>query len=297
MLLRARVVLPISSPPISDGFVRVAGNQIAEVGRWTDCADCSGMEDLGEVILMPGLVNAHCHLDYSDFIGAIPPPRSFTDWIGAIVDLKRDMTPASHCRSWLNGAAQSLAHGVTTLGNIETSWHHLPDLWRQTPLRFVSFLELIVLREESDSRKALAEALDWAQANPPPRGRLGLSPHAPYTTKPDLLEACAGLEGWPLAMHIAESREEMEMFAEAKGLLHEKMTGAGRSEIDCGHRSPLAQVVASGLLKENLLIVHGNYLDNEDITSAVRAGAGVVHCPRSHKYFGHEAFRFGDLAG
>ena len=128
MLLRARIVCPVSGPLIDNGYVRLEGNRIAGVGKWLDCPDQSGAEDLGEVILLPGLVNAHCHLDYTDFIGAIPPPRSFTDWIEAIVDLKHDMSSASHCRSWLNGAAQSLEHGVTTLGNIETSWRHLPDI-------------------------------------------------------------------------------------------------------------------------------------------------------------------------
>ena len=296
MLLRARIVLPVSRPPVGDGFVRIEGNRITEVGEWAECGDRAGVDDLGEVILLPGLVNAHCHLDYTDFIGVIPSQRSFTDWIEAIVDLKSDMTPTAHCRSWLNGAAQSLAHGITTLGNIETVWAHLPDLWRQTPLRFVSYLELIVLKAESNSADALAEAIEWAEENPPPRGRLGISPHAPYTTKADLLAACAGLTDWPMSMHVAESREEQAMFADATGALHAKMTAAGRSEDDCGVCTPLAHVAANGLLQGNLLVVHGNYLDDADIATIAGTGASLVHCPRSHAYFGHEAFRYDELA-
>jgi len=133
MLLRARIVLPVSQPPIADGYVRVAGDRITEVGAWADLADSTGAEDLGEVILMPGLVNAHCHLDYTDFIGAIPPQNSFTDWINALVDLKRDVDDAAHVRSWMNGAEQCLLNGITSIGNIETRPDLLPDLWEYGP--------------------------------------------------------------------------------------------------------------------------------------------------------------------
>ena len=145
MLLRARIVVPITQPPIADGFVRVEGNRIVEVGSWAEAENKSEAEDLGGVILLPGLVNAHCHLDYTDFVGVIPAPRSFTDWINAIVDLKADVDDAAHRESWLHGAAQCLRHGTTTLGNIETRPDLLPGLWAAMPLRVVSFLELIAI--------------------------------------------------------------------------------------------------------------------------------------------------------
>ena len=85
MLLRARTVLPFSQSYIADGYVLIRGNRIAEVGDWAGLVDRQGAKDLGEVILMPGLVNAHCHLEYSDFVGAIPEPGSFTDWMENMV--------------------------------------------------------------------------------------------------------------------------------------------------------------------------------------------------------------------
>src|SRR5262249_53413295 len=92
MILRARVVLPISSPPISDGAVQVSGSRIVTVGGWHDLAgtaDCRRV-DLGEVVLMPGLINAHCHLDYTLMAGQFPPPKVFTDWLKVITDTKAD---------------------------------------------------------------------------------------------------------------------------------------------------------------------------------------------------------------
>ena len=290
MLLRARIVVPISRPPIADGFVRVDGNCIIEVGAWADVKNKSEAVDLGEVILLPGLVNAHCHLDYTDFVGAIPTPRSFTDWINAIVDLKKDVDDAAHRESWLHGAAQCLRHGTTTLGNIETRPDLLPDLWAATPLRVASFLELLVIRAQSDTAQAVADATNWIASHKPPSGHAGLSPHAPYTTNPDLLEACAATD-LPMAMHLAESAEEDEMFRQGSGPLYERLAAAGREMADCGRGSPIAHANRSGLLSENLIAIHGNYLDNDDIHLLAENHVSLVHCPRSHAYFGHAPFR------
>ena len=202
MLLRARHIYPVSSPPIEDGFVSLQGGRILEIGPWNGCLDRAETEDLGEVILMPGLVNAHCHLDYTDFAGAIPSPSSFTDWIRAMVDLKADVDDAAHRRSWLRGAQQCLRHGITTLGNIETRLNVLPELWHQTPLRMVSFLEIILLKRESASAQELGRLKAWIKEHIPPRGSLGLSPHAPYTTKFELLEGCAEFSDLPMTMHV-----------------------------------------------------------------------------------------------
>ncbi len=270
--------------------MRVDGNCIIEVGTWADVKNKSEAVDLGEVVLLPGLVNAHCHLDYTDFVGAIPPPRSFTDWINAIVDLKKDVDDAAHRESWLHGAAQCLRHGTTTLGNIETRPDLLPELWAATPLRVASFLEMIVTRAQSDTAQAVADATNWIASHKPPRGHAGLSPHAPYTTNPVLLEACAARD-LPMAMHLAESAEEDEMFRQGSGPLYEWLAAAGREMADCGRGSPIAHAHRSGLLSENLIAIHGNYLDDDDIHLLAENHVSLVHCPRSHAYFGHAPFR------
>src|SRR5260370_2388846 len=90
LLVRARVVLPVSRPPIPDGAVRISGNRIAGVGRRRDFSARAGAEvlDLGEVALLPGLVNAHCHLHYTTMAGQFSPPKVFTDWIKLITSAK-----------------------------------------------------------------------------------------------------------------------------------------------------------------------------------------------------------------
>jgi cytosine/adenosine deaminase-related metal-dependent hydrolase len=88
MILRARIVLPVSQPPIENGAVLVSGNRITAIGRWPDLKTSDAeVFDLGESIILPGLINAHCHLDYTNMAGMIPLPKSFSDWIKSMLAL------------------------------------------------------------------------------------------------------------------------------------------------------------------------------------------------------------------
>ena len=119
---------------------------------------------------------------------------------------------------------------------------------------------------------------------------MGLSPHAPYTTKYGLLKACAGFRDVPMAMHVGESTEENQMFREGSGTMFDMLARVGRNMDDCTGQSPLANVQRAGLLGERFVLVHGNYLDESDRQLISRADAHWVHCPRSHDYFDHQAF-------
>ena len=295
MLLRARFVYPVSAPLIEDGFVRMAAGRIVEVGEWSKCADQAGAEELGDVILLPGFVNAHCHLDYTDFAGEIPSPVSFAQWLRAMVALKAKVEDSAHCKSWLRGAWQAVSHGITTLGNIETRRSCLMELWAATPLRMVSFMEIILLKAESDAVQAVKELKEWLTLNSPPRGKVGISPHAPYTTKLDLLQECTHFSDMMMAMHVAESSEENEMFRHGKGPMWQMLKTAGRNMDDCVGSSPLKGVKGAGLLNDRMLLVHGNYLDSPDVAQIAASRASVVHCPRSHEYFGHRSFLLKDF--
>src|SRR5690349_5618010 len=115
MLLRARLVLPVAQLPIEHGGILLSGNRIVAVDRWADLRGHHGNSiDLGEVVLLPGLVNAHCHLDYTGMVGKIPPPKSFPDWIKALLALKAHWSYTEYAHSWLEGANMLVRQGVTT---------------------------------------------------------------------------------------------------------------------------------------------------------------------------------------
>ena len=293
MILRARVVVPLRQGPLWDGAVLLRRRRIAGVGRWRDFAGYRGQRlDLGEVVLLPGLVNAHCHLDYTDMAGLFPPPKGFTDWLKLMNATKASWTPAEYSQSWRHGARMLLRTGTTTVGDIEAMPELLPALWQATPLRVLSFLEMIalgrrpapVVLEETVARMASLRAGRW---------RPGLSPHAPYTAIPDLLRlsAAAARRGrWRVAVHVAESALEFEMFTRRRGEMFEWLRRSGRDMSDCGQGSPVRHLERCGLLRPNLVAVHANYLGSRDAARLGRAGVSVAHCPRSHFYFRHQPF-------
>ncbi len=298
--LRARIVMPVSQPAIEDGAVIVSRGCVAAVGRWRDLRRKAPAQtcDLGEVILLPGLVNAHCHLDYTDMAGAIPPPKSFLDWIEAIIALKAAWDYSDFAQSWLHGANQLLRSGCTTVADIEAVPELLPEVWTATPLRVLSFLELISVRRRQRPATLVRQAVRKVRALPSGRSRAALSPHALYTTNPELLKLArrnSHRARWPLTMHVAESGLEFEMFRHGRGAMFNWLRRNGRDMGDCGDSSPVQQLASLNLLAPRFLAVHVNHLAPGDALLLARACASVVHCPRSHAFFRHAPFPFAEL--
>ncbi|MBC8003096.1 MAG: amidohydrolase family protein [Opitutaceae bacterium] len=299
MLLRARTVLPITAPPIDDGAVLIGDGCIVAVGRWADLRpEASGqIIDLGDAILLPGLINAHCHLDYTDMAGQLPPTRVFTDWIKQIITLKSGWTRDDYVRSWTNGAAMLLRSGTTTVMDIETMLDLLPGVWASTPLRVISCAELISVRSHLAVSDQVTEAVARLSALNDPMKRVGLAPHAPYSTTLELLSLAARAamdRSWPLTLHVAESQAEFEMFMYRRGSMFDWLKPQ-RGMDDCGLGSPVHHVGASGLLGRNCVAAHVNYLWDNDAEMLARSGSSVVHCPRSHDFFQHQRFPFDRL--
>ena len=295
MILRARTLLPVSQPPIENGAVVISGNRIRAAGSWPDLRPRANEKilDLGEVILLPGLINAHCHLDYTNMAGMLPPPKTFTDWIHLMMSVRAQWEHADYTRSWLKGARQLLQTGTTTVGDIETIPELLPDVWNSTPLRVFSFLEMTGIRARRDPAAILHEAVEKIDSLSHPRCRASLSPHAPYSTTPELLRLSARLaqkHGWRLCLHVAESTQEFEMFMHARGEMFNWMQRNDRDMSDCGLGSPVKHLARNKMLGENLLAVHVNVLARGDATLLGKHRVHVVHCPRSHDYFRHPPF-------
>lgn len=295
IILRARVVVPIRRAPIEDGAVVVAGERVAAVGRWRSIRSrFSGpVTDLGDSILLPGLINAHCHLDYTGMAGLFPPPKSFCDWIKCITTEKSCWTFSDFAQSWLAGAKMLLRTGTTTVADIEAVPELLPEVWHATPLRVISFLEMTGVRSRRTPEAVLAEAVKQIESLPLGRCGAGLSPHAPYSTTQGLMRSTAALarrRRWLVVTHVAESAVEFEMFKHGRGEMFDWLLRSQRDMSDCVGVSPVQHLAINRLLGPNLLAVHVNYLDNGDADLLARKRVSVVHCPRSHDYFRHEAF-------
>src|SRR6266480_5222015 len=148
MIVRARVVVTMDGPPIENGAVMISGNRIVDIGKFPEIsARHSGQElvDLGEQALLPGLINAHCHVDYTCLRGKISPQKSFTDWIRAINAEKSKLSPQDYVTSINEGFEEAKRFGTATIANLTA----FPELIRRVPavpIHTSWFAELIDVR-------------------------------------------------------------------------------------------------------------------------------------------------------
>jgi cytosine/adenosine deaminase-related metal-dependent hydrolase len=301
MIYRSRILVTMDGPPIEDGAVVVRAEFIVAAGPWPDLRLAFPREevfDLGEITLLPGLINAHCHLDYSNLRHAILPPHSFTEWIGRINAIKRSLHPDDYLAAIEHGFAEIKRWGTTTVLNIES----FPELmWKMPapPLRTWWFYEMIDVRQPIPTEELVAGVLLFFQERRAGwLGGMGLSPHAPFTASPELYRLChdyALRTGMPWTTHLGESAEERAMFVAGQGPLYAFLASLGRPMDDCGHgRSALAQLASAGNIGPECIAVHLNELEEEDLrllsADGPLAGMTIVHCPLSHRYFQHHDF-------
>jgi aminodeoxyfutalosine deaminase len=300
MLIRANRVLTMRGEPIAGGAVRTEGARIAAVGRATDFGTPEPGEpviDLGDAVLLPGLINAHCHLDYTGCKGLIDPPASFAQWIQAINALKRQISIEDYVVAVRKGFQILQDTGTTTVANIESFPEVLTHL-DTPPIRTWWFLELIDVRHRIYDEAGLLGALNFFENMPTWLGGFGLSPHSPYTASIELYrlaKRCCEQFGMPFTTHISESVQEQEMFRHAHGELFDLMASLGRDMSDCGHGSSLSHLLEHGVLTRDCLAVHMNYLQDYDLDAMAGSGVHVVHCPKCPTYFGHAAFRLKEI--
>jgi len=303
MILRARTVVTMDGPPIENGAVRVRGDRILEVGESSQLASSNDeIVDLGEHILLPGLINAHCHLDYTCLRGKIAPPQSFADWIRAINAEKAKLSAEDYVVSINQGLAEAKQFGTTAIANLTA----FPELIAKTdePIWAWWFAELIDVRNRAQNLTALSRqvsgvngivnrALEQLSA----ANQRGFAPHAPFTASANLYRCCeeiAQREKIFLTTHLAESREEMQMFREANGPLYDFLKEIGRDMSDCGGTTPLSRFadLTDASAAQGWIVAHLNEVSETDFDLLRKRKFSIVHCPRSHAYFGHTDFQF-----
>lgn len=298
MIIRARTVVTMDGAPIDNGAVAISGNRIADVGKFDEITSGKAGEivDLGEQALLPGLINAHCHLDYTCLRGKIPPQKSFADWIRAINTEKAKLSPKDYLASINDGFAEAKECGTTTVANLTAFPELIPKI--SAPIRTWWFAELIDVRAPDRAGEIVELAIESLKS----AHNWGLAPHALFTASKKLYRRCeeiARRNDILLTTHLAESQEEMEMFHDTSGPLYEFLKSIGRPMNDCGSKTPLGLFVGApgdGALP-NWIVAHLNELIESDFDSLERSETRfhVVHSPRSHDYFKHSRFPFEKL--
>jgi aminodeoxyfutalosine deaminase len=296
-LYRCRTLVPMDGPPIHNAAFVVEEGRFTAVGQATDLLrSFSGPAiELGSGIVIPGLINAHCHLEYSLMRGAILPSRNFSHWVSRINALKRGLSDEDYIRSIESGLGELQRNGVTSVFNVVAAPQVLPRL-AKTRIRTWHFLELIDVRPHPWIDEYAFGAWMCFDRSTNRLQSFGLSPHAPYTASHEMFElarVCWDQFRMPVTVHVAESLEEYEMFAHRKGALFKFLSELGRPMDDCGFSSPFRYLAEKALLSERCILVHMNELDDEDFVWLQRPewrGLSVVHCPKSHRFLHHRPF-------
>jgi cytosine/adenosine deaminase-related metal-dependent hydrolase len=289
--LKARWIVPACQPPLENAVVEMQGGTIRAVQSAHRAAG-QPCTDLGDVVLLPGLINAHAHLELTALAGAVPR-SDFWTWLSQgrqIVTRLEENEPEWRDRGVRQGAAMCLAAGTTCVGDISrtaNAWSSLAD----SPIRTCCFAELLSIAQRPPrDPPELAAAIERMPNRP---GRLwpAVTAHAPYTVTAEHIAASAAFardRHIPWAIHLAETAEEVEWLRSGRGRVREFL-----QELDAERRivpplaGPIEYLRRLGGLGDGCLIVHGNYLTGNDLDLLAEHGGMVIYCPRAHRWFGH----------
>ncbi len=289
-LYTARWVCPVAAPPLENGCVAVSDDgEIAFVGRRAG-APHGAEEMLGDVILIPGLVNAHTHLELTALRGAIKE-TDFFSWVRTLVDLKKaylddECLLASSCI----GIAEGIRAGITTFADTSDSEAPMHAMLR-LGVRGIAYREVFGPDPAQchDAMSALRARVERMRVNEQSTVSVGVSPHAPYTVS-DLLyrevAAYARSARLPVAVHIAESEAESEYVVGGAGAFAELLRARGIA-VAARAASPVALLGATGILASRPLLIHAVRVNDADIRAIKSSGSSVVHCPVSNSRLGH----------
>lgn len=297
LVVDAGTVFASGAVAVADGSVLLAGPR-ADVLRAAP-AGFPRMEFPGGLIV-PGLVNAHVHLQiprFTDDAGVpLPIPPSFVDWILRIIAWRLKATPASLAENFRAAAAEALSFGTTAVGEIAG-----PDLpsYADCPLRARVFAEGIgfVPHVAPEVLALVGEKIgrleEISEGNP--LVRAGVSPHTLYTVGEGLLRSLADLAAakeLPACLHLAESAPETAFLSDGGGEIASRLYPAVGKDVSWFHglgRTVPAYLAEVGLLREGVLLVHNVHLPRPEIDALRAGGARFVLCPRSNAAHGNGA--------
>ena len=292
-IFKARHLLPIGASPVADGALLVDGSRIVSVGGQRELTAAHpgvAVVDFGEAVILPPLVNAHTHLELTDFpqwaeaAGEIAEPGDFVDWIQRLVRVRRTVGDLEVAASLHKGLWDSLAAGTGVIGDILTTLAARPA-YAGTSLSGRIFAEVLGVDAERVATR-LTEIAGRLATPPSPALQWGLSPHAPYTLSAATLaqaSAFAVQRGLPLATHWAETAAEIDFLNSARGPIERLYAAAGWP---CPPKPSGEGRPTLADLPPGSLLVHGAHLRDDEVDDVARARQSVVLCPRSNSRFG-----------
>lgn len=241
-------------------------------------------------LMLPGLINPHCHLELEFCKGRVSYTGDFVEWLQQIRELKQEQ--AGRPVPVADSLRELLSSGVTTLCDHYTMEEEIP--WEEigrSGIRYFGFREVFQFNNHNPR-------LDESLGFPP---RYSYAAHSPYTTSAEvaaLTRRWARRMGRAYSTHLSEFPEELTFVERGEGegirrLI--ELAGADDPDFRGTGLSPIAYFHRLGILSRRTYAVHCNYLTPGDAWRLARSGATVVFCPNSHRYFGHRDYPLAEL--
>jgi cytosine/adenosine deaminase-related metal-dependent hydrolase len=288
--LRAPWVLPMTGPPLRDAWVTTARGRVVAIGTGRP-PDGPGVEhrDLGHSVLLPGLINAHTHLELSWLWGKVPPAASLPAWVSDLLRLRFSRSGGDDTAAIRQAIIDALEAGTAAVGDVANTAATQQAL-ATSKLHGVVFREVIGFNPADPAALVDAAAAD-AEAHRTARVPVHLAPHAPYSVAPDVLQriaARATAQGGVCSLHVGESPDEVEFLQTGRGRWREVLDArnAWNPHWTPPGCSPVAYLDRLGVLGPALLAVHCVQCDDADLARLAEAGATIVTCPRSNLWVG-----------
>ena len=289
-------VCPIAHAPIRHGWVAVDDGRIVALGGPQDARPDGARRDLGSAAILPGLVNAHTHLELSWLRGRVPPAATFIDWIKQLFVTRGGRRESPEDPKVISAATQAAhearACGTVAVGDISNSLASVPAI-RDAGLFGLVFHELLGFNlphgrmvEDTRGYRQTAAAVCSDSV------RVSVAPHAPYSVSPEMFRAIrAEVNAHDVAItsvHLGESIGEIEFLQDGSGpwpgIL--KLVGADRADWTPPGCDPVTYLDSLGMLDARTLVVHGVQLTDAALERLAAIGCTLVTCPRSNQWVG-----------
>jgi len=305
-LIVAEWIAPMDREMIRCGGMLIEGEKIVEVGdgaglrkKYPDAP----VEDFGKSVVLPGLVNAHVHLELTHLTREPAPAGGLAAWLVRVI--RQNSFPQGEMEKMVakavaRGVKQSIQSGVSTVGDISRSCRQTRSILSRLALRVVSFGEILAMGQRRallEERLAIAGDVNDASGNV----TVGISPHAPYSVEAAGYRRClevAKQKNLSLATHLAESADEGEFLARHSGSLMKvwDFVGGFDEMVAKFEGGPIRFAKSMGLLDYSpTALAHVNYCDDAEIKILAAGKASVVYCPRTHAYFAHPPHRWREM--
>src|SRR3989339_1859287 len=274
-----------------NGAVAVKGTKIHRVGTFDEIKATVSTDkviDMGNAVILPGLINIHTHLDLTNLHNRIKPTSNFTHWVFQIVGARIRWNEEDYISSIEKGIELCVESGTTTVADIANTGYSFSVL-KKSPLRKVVYKEVIDLNPDHAKDVLKKTQSELSTITTDDLLSIGISPHAPYSVSKELYQTIAQFAvetGTPVCTHIAETQDEIEFLTKGTGSYPTflRQLRAMPDNWQPPGLTPIQYLNETGILGNRPLLIHCIYLTDAEISTIKYSGASVAFCPRSHHF-------------